>query len=211
MSNTRMSRGLALTALAASAVALSGCQLPDVSMSQNLTPPTRAAQPTPTPSSAAPLSASPVAQATPVRPSGDLDTGSVTHALPAGSRQVIINYWTTDDAKSWGPKGNKNIQVGAHVEGGGTLAEVKVTRFLATADDGVHRTTVVEDRGEFVITPPYSYTTALTVTPSDPTATALTLYAQFEILVETYPGSGAFFRQTVLDTIHLPFLLEAKK
>jgi hypothetical protein len=211
VSRTRLSRGLALTALAASAVALSGCQLPDVSMSQNLTPPSKPAAPAATPSHPAQLSASPAAQAAPLRPSGDLDTGALTHSLPAGSRQVVVNYWTTEDAKSWGPKGNKNIQIAAHVEGGGTLAEVKVTRFLATADDGVHRTTVVEDRGEFVITPPYSYTTALTVTPSDPTATALTLYAQFELLVETYPDSGEFFRQTVLDTIHLPFLLEDKK
>jgi hypothetical protein len=207
---TRTSRGLALATLAAAAVALSGCQLPDVSMSQNLAPPTptrATATPSPTPQ----VSASPVAQAVPVRPSGDLDTGSLTHALPAGSRQVVVNYWTSQDAKIWGPKGDKNIQVSAHVEGGGTLAEVKVTRFLATADDGVHRVTVTEDRGEFVITPPYSYTTALSVTPSDPTATSLTLYAQFELLVETYPGSGEFFRQTVLDTIHLPFLLEVKK
>ena len=208
-----MSRGLAVAALAASAVALSGCQLPDVSMSQNVTPPTapKTPHPTSTASPTAQLSAAPAAQTGPVRPSGDLDTGSLTHALPAGSRQVVINYWTTQEAKTWGPKGDKNVQLSAHVEGGGTQAEVKVTRFLATADDGVHRVTVVEDRGEFVITPPYSYTTALTLTPSDPTATGLTLYAQFELLVETFPGSGAFYRQTVLDTIHLPFLLEDKK
>jgi hypothetical protein len=206
-----MSRALALATMAAAAVGLSACQLPDVSMSPSVAPPTTGPHPRATPSPAAQLSASPVAQAAPVRPSGDLDTGSVTHSLPAGSRQVVINYWTTQDPKTWGPKGDKNIQLSAHVEGGGTLADVKVTRFLATADDGVHRVTVVEDRGEFIITPPYGYTTALSVTPSDPTARALTLYAQFELLVETYPESGEFFRQTVLDTIHLPFQLEDKK
>src|SRR3954462_9308388 len=103
-----MSRGFALVTLAAAAVALSGCQLPDVSMSPSVAPPTTARHPAP-PSPTPQLSASPVAQAAPVRPSGDLDTGSVTHSLPAGSRQVVVNYWTAQDAKIWGPKGDKNI------------------------------------------------------------------------------------------------------
>ncbi len=31
---------------------------------------------------------------------------------------------------------------------------------------------------------------------------------QFDLLVETEPGSGRYFRQTVLDSIVLPFLQE---
>jgi len=55
-----------------------------------------------------------------------------------------------------------------------------------------------------VITSPFSYTTALSLAPSAKTATSLTVYVQFDLLVETAPGAGTWFRQTVLDTLQLP-------
>jgi hypothetical protein len=142
------------------------------------------------------------------RPSGDLDTGSVTHSLAAGDRHVVVDYWTTQDARSWAPSSQKTVQVAVHLEGGGSRQDVEVTRFLATTDDGTTRTTAAEDRGQFVVTPPFSYTTALSLPPSSADATSLTLYVQVELLVETAPRSGRFFRQTVLDSIALPLLQE---
>ncbi|HEV7211723.1 MAG TPA: hypothetical protein VGN47_08425 [Blastococcus sp.] len=147
----------------------------------------------------------------PLRPSGDLDSGSVTHSLAAGNRSVVIDYWTTGDAKTWRAQDTKTIQLSAHIEGGGSADMVKVTRFLATADDGTTRTSVVDDRGEFVITPPFTYSTALNVLPSAAHARKLTLYVQFDLLVETAPDSGTFFRQTVLDSLALPLLQEDPK
>jgi hypothetical protein len=153
----------------------------------------------------------PAAATVALRPSGDLDSGSVTHSLAAGSRKVVIDYWTTEDAQGWRAKDQKSIQLSAHIEGGGNTVMLKVTRFLATADDGTTRTSVLDDRGEFVITPPFSYTTALSVLPSAARATSLTLYAQFDLLVETAPKAGTFFRQTVLDSITLPLVQEDPK
>jgi hypothetical protein len=185
---------------------LAGCTLPDVTMSPGLV------HKTSTPSAPPVLAAQPAAVAsTLARPSGALDSGAVTHSLASGSRTVVIDYWTTEHARTWGARDTKTVQLSAHVEGGGTAETLKVTQFLATADDGMTRTTVLDDRGEFVITPPFSYTTALSVLPSAAHATTLTLYVQFDLLVETAPKSGAFFRQTVLDSIKLPLLQKDSK
>jgi hypothetical protein len=143
------------------------------------------------------------AAATATRAPGDLDTGSITHSVAAGDSTVVLDYWTTDDATAWTAADVKAIQLSAHIEGG-TGAATKVTRFVATVDDGTSRTQISEDRGEFVITPPFSYATALSLAPSAKSATSLTVYVQFDLLVETAHGAGTWFRQTVLDTLHLP-------
>lgn len=167
---------------------------------------------------AAHISAAPTLTARPAaaevaapRPSGALDTGSVTHSLAAGDRTVVIDYWTGQDAKAWTAADPKTIQLAAHIEGGGDTEKVEVTRFAATADDGKNRTSVTEDRGEFVITPPFSYTTAMLVAPSAASTTTLTVYVQFDLLVETAPKSGTFFRQTVLDSLVLPLTQEGSQ
>jgi hypothetical protein len=133
----------------------------------------------------------------------------VTHSLTAGARTVVVDYWSTQDAKQWRAAGTKTIQVSAHVEGGGTAVTVEVTRFLATADDGTSRTTAAQDDGQFVVTPPFSYSNVISLLPSATRAPGVTLYVQFDLLVETAKNSGQFFRQTVLDTLKLPFLPEA--
>jgi hypothetical protein len=209
--NRRISRGVRAFVLAATVTgSAAACSLPDVSMSPGVggtaaAPTTSAAR-----SSAVPTPATRPAAvtATAPRPSGALDTGSVTHSLPAGNRTVVIDYWTTQDATSWTALDPKTIQLAAHVEGGGTAEKVEVTRFAATADDGKTRTAVTEDRGEFVITPPFSYTTAVLLAPSAARTTTLTVYVQFDLLVETAPKSGTFFRQTVLDSLVLPLTPE---
>jgi hypothetical protein len=199
-------RAGALAASGALLALLTGCTLPDVSLSPGFS---NAAARTGAPATATPTTAAPTpVAATRTRPSGDLDTGSVTHSLPAGARTVVIDYWTTQNARLWRPAGTKSIQVSAHVEGGGTVATVEVTRFSATADDGTGRTTAAQDDGQFVITPPFSYSSVITLLPSSPRATTVTLYIQFDLLVETAKDSGEFFRQTVLDTLKLPLLQE---
>jgi hypothetical protein len=200
-------------ALIASALAagLAGCTFPDVSMSPGVSMPSAASTTEATTASAAPTTGAQEAAARPTAPkrvSGDLDTGTVTHKLAAGARTVVIDYWTDEDAKDWTAAGTKTIQVSAHLEGGVAQEAVKVTRFVVTVDDGSTRTTAAEDRGEFMITPPFSYTTALSILPSPADTTALTVYIQFELLVETEPGSQQYFRQTVLDTLRLPLIEE---
>lgn len=147
----------------------------------------------------------------PDRPVGDLDTGSITHELAAGERTVVIDYWTDEQATEWTADGTKTIQVSAHIEDGPREQAVLVTRFVTTADDGASRTVVVEDRGEFALTPPFSYGTVLSLQPSGEDAELLTLYVQLELLVETEPDSGRYFRQTVLDSLVLPLIKEDRK
>ncbi|MFQ1002989.1 hypothetical protein [Modestobacter sp. SSW1-42] len=188
---------------------LSGCQLPDVGMSPGLS--AAAAETSAAPATTARPSVAPVTEEAPVTPArvaGDLDTGSVTHTVAAGDRSVVIDWWTDQESVAWTAADAKTIQLSAHVEGGSAKQEITVTRFAATADDGTARTTVTEDRGEFVLTPPFSYTSALNVAPSAATATALTVYVQFDLLVETASGSGEYFRQTVQDSIELPLVQE---
>jgi hypothetical protein len=103
------------------------------------------------------------------------------------------------------------VQVSAHLEDDTSAQTVLVTRFVATADDGAARTTAVEDRGEFALTPPFSYGTALSLLPSSEDAELITLYIQLELLVETEPDSDRYFRQTVLDSLVLPLIQEDRK
>ncbi|WP_448638947.1 hypothetical protein [Geodermatophilus sp. URMC 63] len=212
-------------ALALSAALLAGCQLPDVSMSPGLTADddvaaaaettaarTTAAGTTAAGRTAAGLAAgaatAPETAQVPARPAGDLDSGSLTRSLPAGDRTVVVDYWTAQQATTWTAEDDKTIQLAAHVEGGDDDTEVLVTRFAATTDDGSTRALVAEDRGEFALTPPFSYTTALSLPGAASPADALTLSVQFDLLVETEPGAERYFRQTVLDTVELPLLQE---
>jgi hypothetical protein len=202
---------------------VTGCSWPDVSMSPDLSGHSSAAQeseaaatdapadePDAADEAAATTEAAAATAAAPVRPVGDLDTGSLTRVLAAGAQDVVIDYWTAQQAAQWTADAEKTIQLSAHIEGADSDedAEVLVTRFVVTADDGTARTVAVEDRGEFALMRPFSYTTAFTVPESAPTADSVTLLVQFDLLVETEPGSQRYYRQTVLDTLELPLLQE---
>jgi hypothetical protein len=210
MTRTRGRTGVAATGLSVAVLAgLTGCSWPDVSMSPGIAVETGSAASTAARPDAPDVEL--VADATPDRATGDLDTGSVTHVLPAGDRTVVVDYWTAETATEWTAAGTKTVQLSAHLEGGDQGQAVLVTRFVATSDDGTSRTVVAEDRGEFVLTPPFSYGTALSLTPSAADATEVTLSVQLELLVETEPGSQRYFRQTVLDSIELPLLQGASQ
>jgi hypothetical protein len=213
-------RSATFIGLIAGALLLTGCAVPDVaSMSPNLPQrPHAAASPTATSAAAArqatatPTAADPAdgettstenTVVTPAKDRGDLYRGSLTHKLAAGDRTMVIDYWTDADPKTLSATVPTIVKVSAHLEDGDTAHAVKVSRFLATADDGTSVATLSDDRGEFVVTPPFSYGTALTVHPANPTASSVTLSIQFDLLVETAPGSGAYFRQTVLDSVRI--------
>jgi hypothetical protein len=215
---TPRSRAATIAVGAALLAGLTGCDWPDVSMSPGVsaaavesaaesavTDETPAAE-TAVDGSTATEAAAPTAGVP--RPVGDLDSGSLTRTLTAGDRTVVIDYWTADQATAWTAADDKTIQLAAHVEGGDADTEVLVTRFAATTDDGTTRTLAAEDRGEFALTPPFSYTTALSLPGTASTATSLTVSVQFDLLVETEPGSERYFRQTVLDALELPLLQE---
>lgn len=189
-------------------LALSGCSLTSVaSMSPDL--PRRPTGTATAPAEvAAPAAAVPVALTAPLpaapRVRGDLDAGSLVRRLDAGRHTLVVDYWTEQDPASWTADRPTVVRLSAHLEDARGRHAVKVTRFFATLDDQTAITTLADDRGEFVLTPPYSYGSALSVVAT-PGATSARLQVEFDLLVETAPGSRAFFRQTVLDTLSLPF------
>ncbi|WP_091244461.1 hypothetical protein [Klenkia soli] len=205
-----------MIALPVSLAVLSGCWLPDVSMSTDpraaestastTTPGTAAAH-----GSASAAATEEAAAPTAVRASGELDAGSVTHQQSAGDRTLVIDYWTTQQADEWTPASTKTIQLSAHLEGQEQTAAsiaVNVTRFTAVLDDGSTRATVVDDQGQFALQPPFTYGTVLDLPATDPDAGTVTVTVQFDLLVETGRGTDAFYRQTVIDTLQLPLVLQ---
>lgn len=146
-----------------------------------------------------------VTAAAPAREPGDLDTGSATHRVAAGDVTVVIDYWTTQDPAAWTPERATAVHLSAHLEGAGDRTEVLVSRFSAVLDDGTRRTALAEDRGEFAISAPYSYGGVVTVPGLAPGTERAELAVQLDLLVETEPGSGSHYRQTVLDTLQLTF------
>jgi hypothetical protein len=186
-------------------VALAGCSdLSAVSMSPKVVAkkPAASASPSPTPRLVA---ATPKRTPRPVA-TGALATGSATHKVEAGARSVVLDYWSNLPATKWTVNSDPVLQLTAHVEGGGDKNEVKITHFGATYSDGKTATQVGSDDGEFIFTPPFSYTTALPLPrPASGTRTASVLI-QLNLLVETAPDSHEYFRNTVLDRIRLGYI-----
>lgn len=82
---------------------------------------------------------------------------------------------------------------------GASTTAVKVSAFTASVDG----TPIKRDEGGFVVTPPYSYTSAVQLPALPSVTTKATILFTFELLVETSPGSNQFFRQTVVDTLNV--------
>jgi hypothetical protein len=160
------------------------------------------------PSPAASASATADAQAVklPVRASGPLDTGTVTHRLKQGNFSVKVTYWTSDNAKVYTAESLKTINVAAHIEDAGSTHRLTVSTFQVTQDDGVKRATVATDNGKFDVTPPFPYNTVVTLPAATPGATTLTLTVRLDLLVETGEKSDSYYRSTALDTLTLPLL-----
>lgn len=136
---------------------------------------------------------------------GDLAGGSLTKVLAAGDRQLVINYWTADNPAAVSATAPMTLQLAAHLEGGTLFTGVKVGRFLARFDDGGRIATVSDDHAGVALTEPFSYSTAMILQPTSKVAGVAKVTVEFDLLIETMPGSGIYFRQTVLDTLTVAF------
>lgn len=137
--------------------------------------------------------------AKPKRKPSDLETGSITNKQSVGDMTVITDYWTKKVARKWeGESGRINMSLMLNRPNAKT--DVKITKFKVWTDDG---TVLLEDLGEFIVTPPYSYTTV--VETPETSEKDLRISVQVDMLVETEADSGKFFRQTVFDGIRLTF------
>jgi hypothetical protein len=183
---------------------LSGCDsLQELTSSSK---PLISGKPAGSPSAKASPTASAVAATPPARSSGPLDTGTVTHRLKQGNFSVKLTYWTSDNAKVYAAEGLKTINVAAHIEDTGNKNRITISTFQVIQDDGTNRATVATDNGEFDVTPPYPYNTVVTLPAATPGAAALTLSVRLDLLVETAPKTGSYYRSTALDTLTLPLL-----
>ncbi|WP_250033306.1 hypothetical protein [Paractinoplanes maris] len=161
-----------------------------------------------TPGAASTPSASPTAVAVklPVRASGPLDTGTVTHSLKQGAFSVKLTYWTSDNAKLYSAETLKTINVAAHVEDADDTHRITISTFQVIQDDGTKRVTAATDNGKFDVTPPFPYNTVVTLPAATAGATTLALTIRLDLLVETAPKSNSYYRSTALDTLTLPLL-----
>ena len=176
------------------------------SSSKPLTGDTSTSSPSASPSPTATSTGTATIAKLPVRASGPLDTGTVTHRVKQGSFTVQLTYWTSDNAKTYTAESIKTINVAAHIEDADSTHRVRLTTFQVTQDDGTTRADVTNDTGKFDVTPPYPYNTVVTVPAATAGATALTLTFRMDLLVETTPKSNSYYRSTALDALTLPLL-----
>lgn len=211
MSRTHTLRMRGAVALAVTAaLTLTGCSLPNLSMSSHRSKAKASASPraTSAPSSVGQAaSATPTpAVAAPVRPAGVLDTGSVTHKVAVGAFWAVIVYYTADNAKLYRDSSTKTIRLAAHIEGAAKTQTILVNDFVATADDGITRSIIKHDPRSFAITPPQSYNSVVTVPATADKSAELTLIVELDFSVETTPTSHLYAAQTALDSITVPLL-----
>jgi hypothetical protein len=144
---------------------------------------------------------------------GALASGSHTDKIAAGNRTLVIDYWTTQNVATWTSNMAVPINISAHIEDSDVAHAVEVTQFKATltTDATADATNLMVDNGQFIITPPYSYGSVMTLPAQPASAHAATIAVEFDLLIETAPKSGQFFRQTVLDNLPLTFVAQTPR
>lgn len=210
-SRSRRRVRLMVAALAVPLV-LTGCSFQSLSMSPNLPSSTNASAAPAAHVAALSRTGQPAAtQAPSVR--GALATGSLAHTLAIGAKSLVVHYWTSQNVATWTSDENVAIQLAAHMQGGDTQHRILLTRFKATVtvDDNAAVTVLADDSGRFVLTPPYSYGSAIVIPAQPAGARAAAVNVQFDLLIETVPGSGQYYRQTVLDSFLLTFIPHSKE
>ena len=125
---------------------------------------------------------------------GSLAAGSVAHRLTIGRRHLVLDYWTTQNVGTWTSPLSVPIHVSAHLEDSGRAKTVFVTRFFATfaTNSSPNVSTLREDDGRFVITPPYSYDSVLLVPGVSRATRTAHLRVEVDMVVETAPNSKMY-------------------
>ncbi|MFK0007698.1 hypothetical protein ACIQTZ_11645 [Paenarthrobacter sp. NPDC090520] len=141
---------------------------------------------------------------TPATPTitGEMASGALTHKLGAAGNQLVIDYWTDENPRTWTAERSPVIRLSATVTGSTEKTTIKVTRFNARIDST--STTLANDTGDFAVDAPHSYTSSIVI-PGDASAVSTRVLFTFDLLTETSPHSGTYTRQTVVDTLTLQF------
>lgn len=123
------------------------------------------------------------------RKKSDLETGSTTHKISVGGMQVVIDYWMDVEAKKWDGR-SELVHMTMHVERPDADTGIKITRFKVWTTKG---DLMLEDIGEFMVQPPFSYATSVETPYSE--SGRIDMKVQVDLLVETEEDSGEFFRR----------------
>lgn len=142
-----------------------------------------------------------------IRATGELDDGTAQHVQTAAGAKVILSYWTDDDAKTWTPTSQGIIQSSVQVKGIDAKKLVRVTRYAVLATSATPYAKLVDDRGQFVVSAPYSYGSTFALPAAGPKVAAEKLRVVVDLEVETAPDSGRFTRQTLIDQLAVPYLV----
>jgi hypothetical protein len=186
-------RGPSLVLSAILAIGVAGCAVPrEITMAPNLTMPTK---------QVATASRREVR-----RLPGELDEGSASHALAVNGVQLVITYFTPEDARSWTRTSEGAVNVSAQVQGINSRRMARITRFRLVApphEGSGDDTVLVNDTGQFVIGAPYSYGSAFTF-PEYPKGTKqVKVRAYVDLEIETRPRSGEYARQSLIDILRV--------
>lgn len=147
-----------------------------------------------------------VALTAPKRQPGELDSGSASHAITVNGVQLVLNYWGSTDPSQWGPATQGTVNVSAQVQGLAKGLIAKITSFQVVAPPDVpggHDNILVNDAGEFVIGAPYSYGEAFVMPQYSSTTKMVKLHIYVALEIETTPDSGAYTRQSIIDTLRV--------
>jgi hypothetical protein len=204
----QLSTARRLAPLALVAALLTGCSWQSLGMSR---PTESAATSHPAPASATPKASTPAGSKPTTTPTtasttvrhvgGGLSGGSTVHRVAVGSRSLVITYWTTRNVSTWTSSQTAPVQISARINGS-DRERVYVTGFRATfAPAGGAARTLDTDTGRFVISARYSYAGAVVVPAMSSHTSSAQLQVQFDLLVETTPGSGQYYRQTAIDSV----------
>lgn len=138
---------------------------------------------------------------------GALAQGSRVHHLWVGNRQLELDYWTTQDPTTWTARSAVPVHLAAHLSGGQRTDAVLVSSFTATwsTDSAPAGQRIAGDSGRFVMTPPYSYTTALVIPPVGSSVRTAQLRVQLRLLVQIAPHEHQYARDTVLDQLNFTY------
>jgi len=203
-------------ALVAGALALATCSCADLHRIAGMgdkppvvgSPVAHQSKSRPSPTRTARPKSRPVAKVTHVKPipPSVFAAGSVVRQVRQGKATATLHYWTSQNPSQWAYSDAVTVQVSAELDGVSGEAVAKVRGFKVVLYCGDRTETLRSDRGNFTITPPWSYPSAFTVQcPLRPPHDTARLAVELDVSTETYAGSGSYYLSTYLDSFDLTF------
>jgi hypothetical protein len=141
----------------------------------------------------------------------ELATGSIKHALTAGSIGLSVDYYSTLSMDRWTADADKPLSISMVADltndEGQSVYLSNMTVLVAVYGDDGKLTSPAQLTDRAVVTPgylvknPYSYSQTFVLPPVDENATYVQLTLTYELLLQTTPTSAQYSKQTASDTL----------